>query len=216
MNEFRALELRFLAAETTLFPFELAFVIIAKLQVLHRMQRVASSKSVSARTWIVINRLFLAAVVACLLIGTLGNFVAAVSFAQAADLNAEAAAAWSLNDTLAGSSLEQRARAAVSQGVRTASVRPPLVTQCLCNNDLACFPHSVYVTTKLPQRSIHNTLYRSIALPKLPCSLSSSLPSSPLAPVVQPSYKLLCNPFVSRRSRWYDKTKRRSSIDFVS
>jgi hypothetical protein len=37
MNEFRALELRFLAAETTLFPFELAFVIIAKLQVLHRM-----------------------------------------------------------------------------------------------------------------------------------------------------------------------------------
>jgi hypothetical protein len=74
------------------------------------MQRVASSKSVSARMWIVISRLFLAAVVACLLIGILGNFVAAVSFAQAADLNAEAAAAWSLNDTLAGNSLEQRGR----------------------------------------------------------------------------------------------------------
>ncbi len=34
MNEFRARELRFLAAETTLFPLELAFVIMAKLQVM--------------------------------------------------------------------------------------------------------------------------------------------------------------------------------------
>ena len=146
MNEFRARELRFLAAETTLFPLELAFVIMAKLQVmrrtaptaystvtlhlpplqvLHRMQRVASARSTSAsqRTWFLINRLFLAVVLACLLVAILGNFVAAVSFAQAADLNAEAAAAWLLNNTLAGSSVEQRGRAAVSQGVRTASVR---------------------------------------------------------------------------------------------
>jgi hypothetical protein len=151
MNEFRARELRFLAAETTLFPLELAFVIMAKLQVmrcdamrymaptaystvtlhlpplqvLHRMQRVASARSTSAsqRTWFLINRLFLAVVLTCLLVAILGNFVAAVSFAQAADLNAEAAAAWLLNNTLAGSSVEQRGRAAVSQGVRTASVR---------------------------------------------------------------------------------------------
>ena len=157
MNEFRARELRFLAAETTLFPFELAFVIMAKLQVmtcdtwhdvqdllyiystvtlhipplqvLHRMQRVASarSKSASERTWFLINRLFLAVVLACLLLAILGNFVAVVSFAQAADLNAEAAAAWSLNNTLDGSSLEQRGRAATQRARAAGTTHKPVI-----------------------------------------------------------------------------------------
>jgi hypothetical protein len=110
------------------------------------MQRVASarSKSASERTYFLINRIFLAVVVTCLLVAIIGNCVAAASFAQAADLNAEAAAAWSLNNTLDGSSLEQRGRAAVSQGVRTASVRPrqPLQTLCLCNNEYVSSQHT--------------------------------------------------------------------------
>ena len=78
MNEWRALELRFLATHFAFIHFELGFVIVAKLQVLHRMQRLAVVDSLSERMWFLAGRLFFAAVIASLLIGAIGNFVGAV------------------------------------------------------------------------------------------------------------------------------------------
>lgn len=76
MNELRSWELRFLATHFSLIPFELGFVIVAKLQALHRMQRLAVVNSLSERTWSLVMRLFFAAVIAGLLVGAVGNFVA--------------------------------------------------------------------------------------------------------------------------------------------
>ena len=78
MNEWRALELRFLAANVALAPFELGFVIVAKLQVLHRMQRLVVVNSLSERAWSLAGRLFFIAVISGLLIGAVANSVAAV------------------------------------------------------------------------------------------------------------------------------------------
>jgi hypothetical protein len=78
MNELRARELRFLAAHFALIPFELGFVIVAELQVLHRLQRLALVNSLSEKKWSRVARLFFAAVMAGLLIGAVGNLVAAV------------------------------------------------------------------------------------------------------------------------------------------
>jgi hypothetical protein len=59
-------------------PFELGFVIIAKLQVLQRMQRLAVANSLSERAWSLAGRLFFIAVISGLLICAVFNFVAAV------------------------------------------------------------------------------------------------------------------------------------------
>ena len=74
----RSVRLRFLAAHFVLNPFELGFVIVAKLQALHRMQRLAVVNSLSERAWSLVMRLSFAAVIAGLLVGAVGNFVAAV------------------------------------------------------------------------------------------------------------------------------------------
>jgi hypothetical protein len=78
MNAWRAWELRFLATHFVLTPFELGFVIIAKLQVLQRMQRLAVANSLSERAWSLAGRLFFIAVISGLLICAVANFVAAV------------------------------------------------------------------------------------------------------------------------------------------
>jgi hypothetical protein len=78
MNEWRAWELRFLAAYFALTPFESCFVVFAKLQVLHRMQRLAVVNSLSERAWSLAGSLFLVAVISGLIIGVVANFVAAV------------------------------------------------------------------------------------------------------------------------------------------
>ena len=78
MNEWRAWELRFLATHFAFIPFELGFVIVANVQVLYRMQRLAVVNTLSERVWSLAGRLFFAALIAGLLIGAIGNFVAAV------------------------------------------------------------------------------------------------------------------------------------------
>lgn len=55
--------LRFLAAHFVLISFELGFVIVAKLQALHRMQRLAVVNSLSERAWSLVMRLSFAAVI---------------------------------------------------------------------------------------------------------------------------------------------------------
>ena len=74
----RSVRLRFLAAHFVLIPFELGFVIVAKLQALHRMQRLAVVNSLSERAWSLAGRLFFIAVIFGLLIGAVANSVAAV------------------------------------------------------------------------------------------------------------------------------------------
>ena len=58
-----SVRLRFLAAHFVLIPFELGFVIVAKLQALHRMQRLAVVNSLSERAWSLVMRLSFAAVI---------------------------------------------------------------------------------------------------------------------------------------------------------
>ncbi len=123
LKEFRAQELGFIAAETSLFPFELFFVIVAKLFILDRMHKVAATNAAGMLKWHNLRRVFTAAVIIGLVVGATGNLFAAASFTQAAGLSTDAAASWAANNTAAFQSLDQRCRDAVAQGVRIASVR---------------------------------------------------------------------------------------------
>jgi hypothetical protein len=112
LNELRADQRRFTAAFYALFPVELAFVSVAYLLVLHRMQSFAVKKSKHSWRWIVAGRFFLVAVVLLNVVGVVGNIAAAVSYKQAADFSSLASKAYAVNDTVAGRDFEVRARGA--------------------------------------------------------------------------------------------------------
>jgi hypothetical protein len=112
LNELRADQRRFTAAFYALFPVELAFVSVAYLLVLHRMQSFAVKKSKYARYWVVTGRLFLAVVVLFNLVGICGNIAAAVSYNRAAEFSSLAATAYAKNDTSAARDYEARAKGA--------------------------------------------------------------------------------------------------------
>jgi len=77
MNELRAQELLLCGVHYMMFPFELAFTIVARLLVILRMQSLALHNSPWQRTLMLAWRLCLAAVVLGNLIGISGNFAAA-------------------------------------------------------------------------------------------------------------------------------------------
>ncbi len=77
MNELRAQELLYCGVHYMIFPFELAFTIVAQLLVILRMQSLALHNSPWQRAFMLAWRLCLAAVVLGNLIGISGNFAAA-------------------------------------------------------------------------------------------------------------------------------------------
>jgi hypothetical protein len=109
-----------------LYPFELLFVILAQVCVLHRMQLFSNSSSWSAPrqrhvacAW----RAFVALLVAGILVGIGSNIATAVFFSQAADFNTEALKALALNHTAPVPRYEQQAKVATSRAVATASLQ---------------------------------------------------------------------------------------------
>ena len=112
LNELRADQRRFTAAFYALFPIELAFVSVAYILALHRMQCFALQKSKHPMRWIIAGRIFLGAVVLCNFVGVCGNIAAAVSYNRAADFSSFAARAYAVNDTSAGRNFEAQARGA--------------------------------------------------------------------------------------------------------
>lgn len=98
----RALSRRWTAAHFALFPFELAFVVLAKLLVLHRMQRFAVGSASHPQRWRQARRGLLAAVVLLNALGICGNFGAAFYYNQAADYSMDAANLFGANNTAAG------------------------------------------------------------------------------------------------------------------
>jgi hypothetical protein len=121
-NEVLRSMLLFSAAYYMLYPLELGLVIFAKLLVLHRMQQFSAQRALQG-AWAMLPRLFLAVVIACILVGVFSSVGTAVFFSQSADLNGEAVQAWAANDTAAGKSFEQKAKDRTSKAVSTASVQ---------------------------------------------------------------------------------------------
>ncbi len=101
---------RFAAAYFVLYPWEVAFVELAKLLVLKRMHDFAAVKSQMSRTWKIRSRLFLAVLVICNVIGFCGNVVSAVLFNQSADFSEAAVGAFLVDDTALGESFVLKAR----------------------------------------------------------------------------------------------------------
>ncbi len=102
MHATRAESRRWTAAHFALFPFELAFVVLAKLLVLHRMQRFAVGSASHPQRWRQARRSLLAVVVLLNALGICGNFGAAFYYNQAADSSMDAANSFGANNTAAG------------------------------------------------------------------------------------------------------------------
>lgn len=101
-HELRAQQRRCTAAFYALFPVELAFVTVAYVLVLHRMQSFALLKSNHPARWKLAGRAFMSIVVVLNSVGVCGNIAAAVSYHRAADFSSLAATSYFLNDTQAG------------------------------------------------------------------------------------------------------------------
>jgi hypothetical protein len=109
-NELRADQRRCTAYFYAFFPMELAFVSVAYLLVLHRMQSFAVKKSRHPKRWRAAGQLFLAAVIVLNVVGVCGNIAAAASYGQAAQFSSMAAAAYAANDTKAAGDYAVQAR----------------------------------------------------------------------------------------------------------
>jgi hypothetical protein len=104
-------------------PLELAFVSVAKLLVLHRMQRFAISKSARKRQWLSAGRALLGAVITGHAVGFAGNIASLVFYVQGAELYGDAAKAFAANDTAASNVYEKLAREKRSDATRILSVQ---------------------------------------------------------------------------------------------
>jgi len=104
MQTVRAESRRWAAAHYALFPFELGFVVLAKLLVLHRVQHFAVKTSHPER-WRKARLGLLGAVVLLNTLGVCGNFGAAFYYNQAGDFNVDSANAFAANSTAAGKEL---------------------------------------------------------------------------------------------------------------
>ena len=122
-NEVLFKMLLFSAAHWALLPLELALVIVAKLLVLQRMRRFASSSFAQGRSWLLFGRVFFVVVNVCNLVGFCGNIATSAYFSQAAQLYKEAAMAWAVNDAAAGKDLAMQAGARTQLGVSIAAVQ---------------------------------------------------------------------------------------------
>lgn len=111
------------AAYHVMNPLELALVSVAKLLVLHRMQRFATIKSARKRLWRIAGRAFLGAVITGHAVGIAGNVASAVFYDEAAELYGNAAKALAANDTTVSAVYEVLAREKRSDATRILSVQ---------------------------------------------------------------------------------------------
>jgi hypothetical protein len=114
---------RWNAAFYALFPFELCFVVVCKLLVLHRVQHLAISGESHAQRWRKASRGLLAIVVLLNTLGICGNFGAAFYFSQAADLHENSAIAFAANNTAEGQALRGEATKKNQYGIGVASTQ---------------------------------------------------------------------------------------------
>ncbi len=111
------------AAYHVMNPLEFAFVSVAKLLVLHRLQRFAITKSARKRQWLIAGRAILGVVITGHAVGFAGNIVSVVFYVQGAELYGNSAKAFVANDTAAGTGYDLLAREKRSEGSRTLSVQ---------------------------------------------------------------------------------------------
>jgi hypothetical protein len=114
---------RLAAALSVVTPLELAFVIVAKLLVLHRLQRLAISRSLRRSTWDLLARLFLAIVIAVNVIGFVSNLASAVHYSQANAYGGQAVTAWAANETALGNGYELQASKSFETAAKTSAIQ---------------------------------------------------------------------------------------------
>jgi hypothetical protein len=123
-SELRVDRYRYVAAFHVLFPIEVAFVTVAYLLVLHRMQQfslIGSSRERLKKLWAWAERAFLAIVVVSNVVGIISNIIASVSFARTAALDSHAASSFAANDTTAGTAYEKLSRQTASSSLKIAA-----------------------------------------------------------------------------------------------
>jgi len=122
-NEGLATVLRCTAAFYFLFPFELGLTVVAKMFVLHRMQRFAVAKSQHQRRWFLAGRGLFAVVVVGISVGILGNIATAVHYSRSADFFSQAANAYAEGNPSVAESFALQADEKASNGDSSASVQ---------------------------------------------------------------------------------------------
>jgi hypothetical protein len=113
---------RFAAAHFMTYPFELAFVTLANLCVLHRLHFFSVSGSLSA-AWTRAAWAFRSFMVAGLLVGIGGNFAAGALYLQSADSHSAAITAWANNRSATAKQYENQAAALNTQANSMTSVQ---------------------------------------------------------------------------------------------
>ena len=111
------------AAVTTIcLPFELTFVIVAKLLVLHRLQLLATNDS-QPRVRNLLGRLFLAAVISLGIVGFCGNIVSAFHYNEAALYINDASIQWASNNSGLGLKYEFQSYNSFETAAKTGSLQ---------------------------------------------------------------------------------------------
>ena len=123
VNEGLVTVLRCTAAFYFLFPFEFCFTIVAKMFVLHRMQRFAVAKSQHQRRWFLAGRGLFAVVVVGISVGILGNIATAVHYSRSADFFSQAANAYAEGNPSVAETFALQANEKASNGDSSASVQ---------------------------------------------------------------------------------------------
>ncbi len=126
----RTQEMRFVAVHFAMHPVESGCAVVAQLLVLHRMQKFAVTSSLRELAWHRAARLLLAIVIFGILIGVVGNIVAAVFYSQAGDIFSQAAHSYAPNSSTAGIAIFQQAQSRMSRAVRS-NPPPPSSASCL-------------------------------------------------------------------------------------
>jgi hypothetical protein len=115
--------MRCMAAFQALFPVELGFVTTANLLVLHRLHRFSALKSQHQDAWRRCERLFLAAVVTCNVIGFVSNIASASQFYETGNLFDDASRRFQDAENAGGALYEQQARDKRQDAARTAAIQ---------------------------------------------------------------------------------------------
>jgi len=123
MYEELCTKLRLCAVFYVVFPLELLFTLLAKLTLLNRVQRFASSSVAHPRRWSALKHILLAIVLVGSLAGFIGNFTAAVYWVRASNLMGDAAASYATNSTALGLAAGLHARREDSYGDSIASAQ---------------------------------------------------------------------------------------------
>ena len=103
-------------------PLDLAFVIVAQLLVLHRLQSFAIDAS-QRRVWDAAGRVFLAAVILVSIVGFCSNIVSAYHYNASALFNNGAMVEWAANNSASGVKKEFQAYISIGTAARIGSVQ---------------------------------------------------------------------------------------------